>query len=375
MELTPSQLIRAGDRQVPLPPGVTVLDWALERVSVQNPRIRAFLGSIKTLGSVLESNYAILHCSPERLLEIWRKVCIVREMIVAEIEPLLEQPSRIPNLETARQSARFSLKLLQRSVLEQLQRFPETITLEDDMVEVRKVLCVSIGAVHAFLQDAFGEIMAADPRSQHDADYFLSRRFPQDIEEAEWLHSTVHSLQEYLHAIDGLDDRLLSTAASGLRQRRMLPSGEAWERTEILLQEIAERITPKLKEVLALRGIRFNEMEILDRYADRLPVQARTVLELYAAGIEMTGRIQATAGLSPHERAQSAQDLLHCHGALGERIARRLQEMDEGLQDLVSFLPIWLQGIEKRRALMLKRLHRRDEMDEVLHDPFGTLES
>ena len=59
---------------VELPDGVTTADWGLERVRVQNPSIRSYLGCIRLLEEVLDSNYAILNCSPERLLKIWRQV-------------------------------------------------------------------------------------------------------------------------------------------------------------------------------------------------------------------------------------------------------------------------------------------------------------
>ena len=72
----------------------------------------------------------------------------------------------------------------------------------DQLPEVRKLLCVSIGKIYAFLRDTFGEIVASDPRSRHDADYFLSRRFAQDIEESEWLYSSVYELHDLL---DGLE--------------------------------------------------------------------------------------------------------------------------------------------------------------------------
>ena len=42
---------------------------------------------------------------------------------------------------------------------------------------------ITIGKLHGFLVDTLGEILAADPRSQHDVDYFLARKFPRDVEE------------------------------------------------------------------------------------------------------------------------------------------------------------------------------------------------
>ena len=38
----PKQVIQVGSHLVALPEGVSALDWALERVNYQNPRIRAF---------------------------------------------------------------------------------------------------------------------------------------------------------------------------------------------------------------------------------------------------------------------------------------------------------------------------------------------
>jgi len=108
----PRQMIQVGNHQITLPEGVTVTDWALERVHWQNPRIRAFLGCIRLLEGVFESNYSLLHCSPERLLDIWGKVRQVSDLITHRIAPLLRSRSRIPSLEEARQSAEISLGLL-----------------------------------------------------------------------------------------------------------------------------------------------------------------------------------------------------------------------------------------------------------------------
>ncbi|HYN20470.1 MAG TPA: hypothetical protein VE078_05890, partial [Thermoanaerobaculia bacterium] len=99
MSANPKQVIQGGGHLATLPEGVTALDWALERVNYQNPRIRAFLGCIRLLDGVLESNYALLHCSPERLLDIWRKVRQVADLIRNRLSPLLEVRSKIPILE------------------------------------------------------------------------------------------------------------------------------------------------------------------------------------------------------------------------------------------------------------------------------------
>ncbi len=76
-----------------------------------------------------------------------------------------------------------------------IERYPD-LPNSAQLPEVRKLLCVSIGKIHPFLRNTLGEILANDPRSRHDADYFLSRRFAKDIEESEWLYSSVFELRE-----------------------------------------------------------------------------------------------------------------------------------------------------------------------------------
>ncbi len=39
-------------------------------------------------------------------------------------------------------------------------------------------------------------------------------------------------------------------------------------------------------------------------------------------------------------------------------------KVDKSLQDLVAFLPLWLQAIEKRRALLLRRAADAEEPNE-----------
>src|SRR5436309_14720929 len=230
MSPKPRHVILVGNQQVPLPEGVTALDWALERVNYQNPRIRSYLGCIRLIEGVLESNYALLHCSPERLLDIWGKVRQVANLIRTQLAPLLEASSPIPRLEEARQSAGMALTLLGSHVLRGLERFPEEVP-PGQLWEVRKLLCVSMGQIHSFLHDTFGEVMAADPRSLHDADYFLSRRFPRDIDEAEWLHSTLVRLGEYLASLEDSRERHLTRVSNQIRRDEAVPPLSAWQPT------------------------------------------------------------------------------------------------------------------------------------------------
>ena len=355
------QVILVGHQRIVLPDGVTALDWSLERINYQNPRIRSFLGCIRLIEGVLESNYALLHCSPERLLDIWRKVRQVAQLVRARLAPLLEVPSRIPRLEEARQSGALALSMLDAHVLRELDPFPDEIAA-DQLLEVRKLLCVSIGQIHAFLHDTFGEIMAADPRSVHDADYFLSRRFPRDIEEAEWLHATLLRLQRYLEELDPSRERNLANRIAGMRQDESVPSANEWESTADFLKVLLSGLTPKLKEVLALRGIRFYEMEILDRHAFEIPHRCRLALDLHETALEAVGGIKTAVGKSQAEKEQGVRDMVQCHAAFSSRIAAQLAAIDTVLRDLVAFIPLWIEAVEKRRAMLLRR-----SADEGVH--------
>jgi hypothetical protein len=348
------QVIQVGHQQVALPEGVTANDWALERINAQNPRIRAFLGCTRLLDGVLESNYAILHCSPERLLDIWQKVRQISDVIRNRISPLLEAPSRIPPLEEARQNAQASLDLLDRHVLREIDKFPAQVPPEQ-LMEIRKLLCICIGQIHSFLQDTFGEVMAKDPRSLHDADYFLSKRFPKDIEEAEWLHATLMRLRAYLEKLDQVRPQHLTQPAEQMRREETLPSRPAWRGTKFFLEILLNGLTPKLKEILPLRGVRFYEMELLDRYAMDLPTRCRIAIELHEMGSETVEAMKASAGSSRSDREQGVRDLLACHAVLSRRVATLITDMDKLLQDLVAFVPLWLEAVEKRRALLLKK--------------------
>jgi hypothetical protein len=278
----------------------------------------------------------------------------VAHLIRTQLAPLLEAPSKLPRLEEARQGADMALSLLEAHVLRGLDAFPDAVPT-GQLMEVRKLLCVSIGQIHAFLHDTFGAVMAADPRSLHDADYFLSRRFPRDIEEAEWLHSTLVRLSAHLDELERGRAVGMTGQAERIRRDEAVPSREEWEPTAEFLTGLLTGLTFKLKEVLALRGIRFYEMEILDRHAFEIPHRCRMVLDLHAASLEAVEGIKLAVGASQPEKEQGVRDLMLCHAAFGKQIARRLEEIDAVLRDLVAFVPLWIEAVEKRRALLLKR--------------------
>jgi len=339
---------------VELPAGVTAADWGLERVRVQNPSIRSYLGCIRLLEEVLDSNYAILHCSPERLLKIWRQVEQVCQLMRSELLPTLKEPSTIPSLGDARRHAEASFRALAETVLTAMERYDHSLRA-DQLPEVRKLLCVSIGKIHAFLRDTFGEIVANDPRSRHDADYFLSRRFAQDIEESEWLYSSVYELNELLDGLVQACSAEFSELLPRMRRERMVPPEPDWEQTRKLLDSLLGDLTPKLKEVLSLRGIRIDDMESLEAHASSLSTDCRSLLEVYAVGREAIEQLKGVGGPTLNEREQRVKDLISCHRVLSGRLVKLLTRLHTSLRDLAKHIAASKAGIEKRRALMLAK--------------------
>jgi hypothetical protein len=65
--------------------------------------------------------------------------------------------------------------------------------------------------------------------------------------------------------------------------------------------------------------------------------------------------MKETRGDGDNDPTQNIRDLLACHAAISHRIIGLLVKIDKSLQDLVAFLPLWLQAIERRRALLLRR--------------------
>ena len=373
--------VRVGDGIVELPIGVSVGEWLRYKSVEQNPRLRAFLGCISMLEDVLDSNYAILHSSPERFKDIRRKVQSVSELIRQDLAPLLETPSPIPSLEETRATAKEGLALLTRGCLRELDAHTQRFPTEAGRKE-RKLLCICIGQIHNYLQDTFGEFMAADPRSRHDADYFLSRRFQREVEESEWLYTSVFQFDAYLKSLGQVGPGRLSAMMADMERDRMLPVGRIWKESAEFIREVAEVLTPKIRQLLTLRGIRFPEMETLSRYADELPMTSSLIVATYEAGRNVVELVKRSGGQSPLEREQRVLDLMACHESNCRRLIRLTAKLLGACDDLRFFVPIWMESLERRRALMLRLVdegHGRsdgesssDEQAESRRkDPFG----
>jgi len=353
-EAKKSHHIQVGQYEVEVREGATVSDWGLERVNVQNPSIRSYLGCIRLLEEVLDSNYAILHCSPERLLKIWRQVQEVCQLMRSELLPTLEKPSIMPSLGNARRHAEGSFQVLAETVLSALERYDPSLR-SHEIPEVRKVLCVSIGKIYAFLRDTFGEIVAHDPRSRHDADYFLSKRFTHDIEESEWLYSAVYELDELLEGLKKACAVEFEQCLSRMRKERMVPPEPGWEQTGRLVDTLLGELLPEVKEVMSLRGVRVDDMESLEAHASEISTHCRSLLEVYAVGREVIDDLKGVGGSTLEEREQRVEYLLSCHRVVSGRMIELLVGLHASVRGLAAHIAESKAGIENRRSLMLAK--------------------
>jgi len=292
--------------------GVAAADWGMERRRWQNPRIRSLLGCIRMLEEARESNFAILHCSLWRLLDIWRQVQRVNSALREDLAPLLQAQSKLPSIEEASSEVWDSLSTLEKDVLSDLDRFPERPP-EEQHAELRTCLCAATGRLHTFLHDALGRILAADPRSRHDVDYFLSRDFAREADETEWLDRHLARLGDYLHRLD---------------QHR--PAN---------LTAVADRI---------------EELQVMDMYAVIIATQCRVLDELFETGHATVERLQTGNGEDASPAVETVQ------AVVGEQIVHRMRELDTHIRDLVTFIPVWRANIGKRRACILGRRERTE---------------
>lgn len=347
-----SSMARTRSRRAParrpgplaLPEGITPAEWAMEKARYQNPRIRAFLGCIRMLDELVETDYHLLHCSPARLRQVWLEVRDLASVLRNRLSPALRGGSKIPRLEEARQSASVALRMLEQTLLAEIDAAPEDPSHEE-LLELRKLLCVAMGQLQTFLSESFGRVVAADPRSLHDVDYYLSRRFPRDIEESEWLLETVGDLHAHLQTIEVERCRLLTPVTEEMLRSGELPRREAWGEVSALLVGLYNDLAGRLKEVLCLHGIRFEEMSLLNRYSVDIPTKCLQVFEIHELASDVLDALDE----------DDAEGRRRCRIAVCRRLARLMEDLDRSLRDLVAFVPLWLHSIEKRRALVLGR--------------------
>ncbi len=335
--------------QVTLPEGVSIKQWRPEMEGWQNPRIRTLLGCLRRISSALESNTAILYASPTRLLAIWKTVREVAERIENDLAPLIDSPSVVPKLESARQAVATNLAHLQLTLLAQIDDLPADPQPRDED-QLRRFLCVAVGQLHAFLQDSFGSLMASDPRGCHDADYYLSREFPRDVEESEWLYTSVISLDADFQKIEAERRQLFPPFLEKIAGRQRIPEPSDWAPMDSFLRFLSADLTDRLKKTLSLRAIRLTELDLLSHHAVEMPVNCRLLVELYEAGRQILTALslgrEGPEDSTPHAAAVSA--------TISSRLIPYLRGLDDSLRDLGTFIPLWRQGISQRRALAFR---------------------
>ena len=336
------------DQENTLPQDVNEAEWEEERKRFQNPRIRAFAGCLRKIDEVLESDYAFLHCSPERLQHIWDTVLDVATTLRNEIRPLLDTPSQISRLEDARTSAANALDMLTSDLLAKIDSYPRQLN-EDRLPEVRRLLCATIGQLHGFLRDTLSRLLDSDLREM-GSDYLLSKRLPRDLEEAEWLYASVERLREYLLGFESDKQRHLSEVADWIQREKVVPTDELWAGAKACLDEALKVLVPRLKEARALQGLRYDDGQMLDRFVMELPVECQIVIELQVLGSELADRMASAVGGASHQ-APLVQEL---NAMLSSRIGRQLGKLDRLLQDLTAFVAMWIDGIGQRRALQFR---------------------
>jgi hypothetical protein len=330
--------------EISLPEDVSEADWEIERDEVQNHRIRVVAASLRAIDDILESDYAFLHCSPERLQETWSTLVEVVANLRSDIRGALETPSRVPKLETARGRASDSLAILDLDLLARIDKYPADLP-EDLQPEVRRLLCSVVGQLHAFLGHTLSALLDADPRGMGANDYSLSRRFPRHVHEAEWLYYSVGRLHDYLVDLDTYRDRQIKDLESSSAERRTVPVGAEWGNLMAFLEEVLETLVPQLKDVRAMEGIRYDEMQVLDEYLMSVPAACHTVIELQSVGRALIDR----------ESRQEEVDLMsRVQALLSKRLNQQVSRIDGALEDLSAFVGIWRAGIGHRRALQFR---------------------
>jgi hypothetical protein len=339
-----------------LPDGVTEAQWRRELERRQNPRLRALLGCLRRLDPVHESNIAVLNCSPNRLAVMWATVREVAGLVRTDLAPLLAAPSPIPALEASRQSVAVSLAHLEATLLAQVDALPRDAASRDEH-ELRRFLCVAIGQLHAFLQDSFGSLMASDPRGSHDADYYLSREFPRDVEESEWLYASVLALDADFREVERERRNLFPTFLERVAGLQRLPDPAEWSPMEGFLRRLGGDFAARLRTILLLRAIRLTELELLSHHATEIPITCRVLIELHESGRQAVGALSFARAL-PDSGEVGARLAMLVDATVSARLMPHARALDDSLRDLGAFIPIWRQGVSQRRALAFRGLQR-----------------
>jgi hypothetical protein len=337
------------DAPTQLPADVSADEWADERDRLQDTRIQTLMASMEALEKAVDSRRSILHCSSDRLRDIWHQVRIVNAAVRNRIAPLLQQPSIVPALEVAVDNSRKSLSLLTEPVLPTFDSFAKTIRPESPL-ELRQAICTSVDQLRAFLQGTLEDLMAADPRTASNKEYFLSKRFSRDAGKSERLLRNISCLDEYLHATVGEFSKAVSPFLRELLVESSLPKNEEWTRVEDALALVAD-LTAKLSELVARQGARADEIGFVKRCAQQLDSQSQCLVETYKTGCQTIEAIRSPAGTTTNATDKKVVDGNTCQAVFSRRIATLAHDLNDAVFQLSVFTQRWRTVIEKRRAL------------------------
>jgi len=145
-----------------------------------------------------------------------------------------------------------------------------------------------------------------------------------------------------------------------------LPSSEVWQRLADFLGALESAFAPKLKSISGLRAIRFGELEVLQAHARELPESCRVVSELYATAGVILHTLSTSPDLDDSEATRRVAT--EVERVLSSRIVTALRFIEDELRDLATFVPLWMNSIVKRRALMLRP--NGDVADDLGEDEF-----
>lgn len=324
-----------------LPDGVSAADWALERVRTQNPCIRTILRCLHLLERVDTFTYYILHCSPSQLAQVRQQVVRVVTLFDQEGIPRLRESSCIPELGRARAAVLESWEGLTAEGLARIEGGEGGGASTSPAA--RRALSHTIGRLEGLLEDAFGRLMAADPRSRRDADYFLSQQFARHVTETETLYGQVYDLQAFLEAQGTVGTRAVNALAALLIRGAAPSVRAAWAPVVQFLRLVREELLPRLGALVVMQGIRFNEARVLDELGVGLRVLVEVIGEQQRNLTEIEARSAREGAVS-----EGGSRLI-----VSQRLAKSLLDFETKYRTLREFMPSWLHNLEARRALML----------------------
>ena len=105
--------------------------------------------------------------------------------------------------------------------------------------------------------------------------------------------------------------------------------------------------------ILGLRGIRLSELELLDRHASVLPSMCLTLHELHASANAILANIEEQLASEGHS-IKMGFAVEAANAAIANRMLKMMREIHNQIRDLTTYLPVWRQCIENRRAMMLR---------------------